>query len=447
MSAKLNPVLEPLPKSHLFLTLSRGRAMRTFALPIVVVYVLACVLPLLGLVGAGATAYVVFHDNVVASLMARQTQIQYAYEDRLDAMRGELQRQTAHATSERDLFDSRLQDLMSRESRLENRAAVVASLATMTGLTAGGQAAVTGDNRISNPLAAMQPALPARPPAALGYATAPAPSPFPRAAKPRPEADPVAAPPHPPESLSAIDPVGLPLQTRLSLASAAFDKVERLQVGALVRIGTAARQETARLEDTLEDVGLSADRFRRDPPADQGGPFVPLPADRGTPFGDAIANLQDTLASAAHLRGVVTRVPLADPLPGVPEVTSPFGARLDPFLGRPALHTGVDLKEGYGAEVKATAGGRVVFAGTAGGYGNMVEVDHGNGLVTRYAHMEEVLVDEGQTVERNAIVGRVGATGRATGPHLHYEIRVDGEPVDPLRFLNVGFRMADALGH
>ena len=136
----------------------------------------------------------------------------------------------------------------------------------------------------------------------------------------------------------------------------------------------------------------------------------------------------------------MARIPVAMPVSGHPDVTSPFGARLDPFLGRPALHTGVDLRETYGSDIRATGAGRVVFAGVAGGYGNMVEVDHGSGLATRYAHMGEISVSEGQAVERGMVLGHVGATGRATGPHLHYEVRIDGEPVDPVRFIAAGER-------
>jgi len=130
------------------------------------------------------------------------------------------------------------------------------------------------------------------------------------------------------------------------------------------------------------------------------------------------------------------------PLAGEPGLTSSFGYRVDPFLGRLALHPGVDLAEAYGAEIHAAAAGRVVHAGPAGGYGIMVEIDHGNGLATRYAHMSEALVEEGEAVDKGAVLGRLGSTGRSTGPHLHYEVRVDGEPVDPERFLRAGADMA-----
>ena len=95
------------------------------------------------------------------------------------------------------------------------------------------------------------------------------------------------------------------------------------------------------------------------------------------------------------------------------------------------------------------AAGRVVFAGAAGGYGNMVEIDHGNGLATRYAHLCGSASSEGQTVTRGDVFGDVGATGRATGPHLHYEVRIDGEPVDPMRFLHAdrARELATRLSH
>jgi murein DD-endopeptidase MepM/ murein hydrolase activator NlpD len=134
-------------------------------------------------------------------------------------------------------------------------------------------------------------------------------------------------------------------------------------------------------------------------------------------------------------------MPVRRPLSGEASVSSPFGYRPDPFLGRPALHPGVDLVQTFGAEIYSTAAGRVVHAGPFGGYGNMVEVDHGNGLATRYGHMSEVLVTEGQEVKAGAVLGRIGSTGRSTGPHLHYEVRVNEEPVDPERFLEAGADM------
>jgi murein DD-endopeptidase MepM/ murein hydrolase activator NlpD len=116
---------------------------------------------------------------------------------------------------------------------------------------------------------------------------------------------------------------------------------------------------------------------------------------------------------------------------------------MDPFVRSAAMHTGIDLRSHYGEPVRVTAAGKVTVAGWSGGYGKMVEVDHGNGLVTRYGHMSEILVSVDQTIKAGQIVGRVGSTGRSTGPHLHYETRIDGDPVDPHKFLRAGLRLVD----
>ena len=238
-----------------------------------------------------------------------------------------------------------------------------------------------------------------------------------------------------------MDVGAVPLRDRLDAAATSLDRVERDQTGTVSRIGAMARGRVTKMRDLIETAGLSPDRYLAKPQAGVGGPYVPLPAGAGAAFSLAVAELRGVLDADSQLRGAMARIPVAMPLSGHPDVTSPFGARLDPFLGRPALHTGVDLRESYGSDIRATGAGRVVFAGVAGGYGNMVEVDHGSGLSTRYAHMGEISVAEGQTVERGTVLGHVGATGRATGPHLHYEVRIDGEPVDPTRFMDAGERI------
>ena len=126
-------------------------------------------------------------------------------------------------------------------------------------------------------------------------------------------------------------------------------------------------------------------------------------------------------------------------------MTSPFGMRMHPLLGRLAIHTGIDLRGDLGVPVRATATGKVTIAGRQGGYGNMVEISHGDGLVTRFGHLSEISVKLGQVVRIGEMVGRIGSTGRSTGPHLHYETRANGEPVDPQKFLNAGLKLGDSL--
>ncbi len=118
------------------------------------------------------------------------------------------------------------------------------------------------------------------------------------------------------------------------------------------------------------------------------------------------------------------------------EFTSGFGVRSDPFEHGAAMHPGIDLAGAYGTPIYATADGTVLRAGwNSGGYGNLVEIDHGRGITTRYGHMSAILVSAGQHVTRGEQIGRMGSTGSSTGNHLHYEVRIDARPVNPIPFM------------
>jgi murein DD-endopeptidase MepM/ murein hydrolase activator NlpD len=122
-------------------------------------------------------------------------------------------------------------------------------------------------------------------------------------------------------------------------------------------------------------------------------------------------------------------------LPSVGEITSSFGWRTHPILGYQKFHSGMDFGADYGSPIMAADRGVVVFAGWYGGYGNTIIIDHGGGMTTLYAHSEELYVAEGQSVQRGQAIAAVGSTGLSTGPHLHFEVRRDGEPIDPAEFL------------
>lgn len=127
---------------------------------------------------------------------------------------------------------------------------------------------------------------------------------------------------------------------------------------------------------------------------------------------------------------IPTQLPVANA-----RIGSPFGWRIDPFTGRNALHTGLDFQATIGTPIMAAAGGVVVTAETHPEYGNMIEIDHGNGLVTRYGHTSKFLVKKGDLVKRGQVIALVGSTGRSTGPHLHFEVLVQGTQQDPQKFL------------
>jgi len=129
-------------------------------------------------------------------------------------------------------------------------------------------------------------------------------------------------------------------------------------------------------------------------------------------------------------------VRLVDPLPGAP-LASPFGLRVHPILHITRLHAGVDFSAKTGTPIRAAADGVVVVAGVRGGYGNATVIDHGHGLATLYGHQSQILLTPGQVVRQGDVVGLVGSTGLSTGPHLHFETRLDGQPVDPLLFITI----------
>jgi murein DD-endopeptidase MepM/ murein hydrolase activator NlpD len=176
-----------------------------------------------------------------------------------------------------------------------------------------------------------------------------------------------------------------------------------------------------------------------DPQTAIGGPFVE-PEAFSNPFEESINDLDDALDRLDAARRTARKLPFGNPSPGS-NITSRFGNRTDPFLGRLALHAGIDFRASTGTQIRSSGAGTVIVAGRNGGYGNMVEIDHGDGLSTRYAHLSRVLVKVGDHVEASDPVGLSGTTGRSTGPHLHYEVRRDGKAIDPMRFLTAGMKL------
>ncbi len=166
-----------------------------------------------------------------------------------------------------------------------------------------------------------------------------------------------------------------------------------------------------------------------------GGPFIPVPMSKPKhQLNISLVSLNQRLDRWYDLTTLQDVLPIGKPIDRI-RVTSPFGSRGDPFQGAPAHHEAVDLGGMMGEPIYTTAPGKVIRAGRWGWYGNMVEIDHGLGFKTRYAHMDKIFVTKGDTVRSGDRIGTVGNTGRSTGPHLHYEIRVRGHAVDPMKFI------------
>lgn len=146
------------------------------------------------------------------------------------------------------------------------------------------------------------------------------------------------------------------------------------------------------------------------------------------------ARIAAELRNASGGAGVYNGV-MAWPVPGSHRVTSNFGWRVHPVLGYRRMHTGIDIGAGSGSIIVAAGDGTVIYAAYRGGYGNTIMIDHGDGVVSLYAHQSRLIAGNGQRVSKGQTIGRVGSTGLSTGPHLHFEVRVNGSPVDPMRYL------------
>ena len=440
------PAQPGLPTTHYFVSLSRGDLIRTLMLtPAALWVVIALALLSLGLGVAGALD-LAFRDRMGGAVVLRTGDADISDQS---SARARIDAAERRRSADADALDARVRAIVARQVSLEKRAAVVASLAEALHGVAPAPAAGTAPDAL-HAIEALGPgnvgALAPNLSAARAYAP---PAPALRALPPpsRGPLDPLGAANPASANLSALaaEP-DLEPATRLAFVDRSLDRIEGGQMSTLATVDRAAAASAARDAAILADAGLDAERgSAAGPQGAVGGPFVPLAAAPGAPaFDRAAARASRDLAFAAKLRALIAHAPLGKPLMGEASVASPFGYRIDPFLGRPALHSGVDLVQAYGSEIRAAGAGRVVHAGPMGGYGLMVEIDHGDGLTSRYGHLSETVVGEGDDIEKGAVVGRLGSTGRSTGPHLHYEVRIDGEPVDPTRFLRAGERLAAA---
>jgi murein DD-endopeptidase MepM/ murein hydrolase activator NlpD len=387
---------------------------------------------ILTLWAAATVWFLVFRDEITAGLLARQSAMQQTYEERIAALRAHLDRLASQTLLDQDGLDKRVAEIAARQGLLETRQAFLARLSDAA-LPAGANG-VSSHQVLAAPAAAPSPVAETGGVAAIDGAK-PMPGAFDLRLRGR-EPDGARAKPE----RTSVRPE-LPLRHRLARVEQALGGIEGQQIEVLDRILRTAEARSARLREAVREAGLNPDAFDaplRDGP--MGGPLLPVTG-AGRGFEAMADRAQTGIERAARLERAVTALPFGRPVPGEFDPTSGFGYRIDPFTRGPAMHAGLDFRADYGAPVRASGGGQVIAAEYAGGYGNMVEIDHGHGLSTRYAHLAAVAVAPGQAVEPGTILGRAGSTGRSTGPHLHYETRIDGEAVDPQRFLRAGARL------
>ncbi|MGE4220819.1 MAG: peptidoglycan DD-metalloendopeptidase family protein [Alphaproteobacteria bacterium] len=220
-----------------------------------------------------------------------------------------------------------------------------------------------------------------------------------------------------------------------------FNAMQSSQEAVLDRLMERTASNVAEVERTIAMTGLSLERLLGSDPAlaeGQGGPFVDMSGNElAGGMSSAVDQIERQLRRWDVYKAVLAVLPLSSPIDHY-HITSGYGSREDPFTGKRAWHKALDLSGWNGSPVYATAPGKVEFAGWKGRYGQIVEIDHGFGIRTRYAHLKTVLVKEGDIVGFRHKLGLLGSTGRSTGPHVHYEVLHDGQPINPLKFIQAG---------
>ena len=381
-----------------------------------------------------ATSYLVLRDDLIGATTARQARMQQAYEDRISALRAQVDRITSRQLLDQQLMENKVSELIERQTQLSQRHGRLGPLLERAENEVGAAPA-------EDPAAAAKPDKHAQVTGSISqparnYAVASL------------GADLGAADTRP-FSLWSTRTDPLPSDTAADRADKLFVSINQslksIENEQLTRISTLADnayKSADAIQQALQAAGLPVDSDFGKNESDVGGPLIPL--DSSMIFDSKVKELDEALDTLDQLKKEARQLPLANPAPGH-SVTSPFGVRTDPILGTAALHSGMDFRAPIGMAAKVTAPGIVTKAGWNGGYGRMVEVDHGNGFATRYGHLSEIDVAVGQKLAAGDTIGKTGSSGRSTGPHLHYEVRHNGEPIDPLRFLTVGKKVEQYL--
>ena len=354
--------------------------------------------------------YFAFREDVLTRLIARQADIQFAYEDRIAELRARIDRMSGRQLIDQEQYEQKLEQILRRQTALEGRAGAMNGEATGA-IKAPSRGAAPLKSSLLNDKGAFLLPLDRRMP--IDARTS------------------VLA-----KGMGGIDGAIARLQ-------ASLDRVEQRQNSTVNSLAETYDFKARRIRGVLAELGLDLGRVTvADATGAIGGPFLPVPvAKDALGFERQLHRVKTARAQIVRLTRAISSVPVRKPVDGDIDPASGFGVRVDPFTSSPAMHTGLDLHGEIGDIVRATADGKVTAAGWSGGYGRVIDIDHGNGLSTRYGHLSSIDVRVGQSVRNGQIIGKVGSTGRSTGPHLHYETRVRGAAVDPQKFLRAGQRL------
>ena len=410
----------------------------------------------------GATAYLVLRDDIIQASAERQAEMQLSYEDRISSLRSRIDQLTSRRVLEKRSIDEQIEEVVARQRDLDQRQADVARLiarAARTGIrVAAASPLPPAKPEIDAPQLAMDTSAPDAPPAICDTPEPIEISPVLSLRGTKSDYGPAAAAAaaqaagHPARPLRDLGEDSASADATPARATAPTDqrtdlledmnatlaRMDDETTMALDVIAVTAERDAKTITTAADTLGLKLAGTAR---GGLGGPFVPL-GDVG--FDKRLDRASSALERLETVKTAARGIPLAAPLSGA-ATSSGFGPRLDPFLGRMAMHTGLDFRGATGTTIKAPAPGKVVFAGRNGGYGKSVEIEHPSGVTTRFAHMSRVSVTKGETVDLGETIGYVGSTGRSTGPHLHYEVRINDRPMDPMPFIKAGRKLSPLL--
>ncbi|AYM62602.1 M23 family metallopeptidase [Agrobacterium fabrum] len=413
------------------LILARGENVRHMTIRPWMAALAGCTIGLFSLGYLGATGYLILRDDLIGATMARQTRMQNDYEDRIAALRAQVDRVTSRQLLDQQVVEKKVEKLLEQQAALTSRHGRMSELlerAENSGIAATAPAAPSS---LSNAM------VPEKRADLSGGLSA-----IEKLMAPKPQAEKAAAA----DRRAAYAPESG--ETPSDRADRVFSKVtlslkdiERQQISRIARLTSDAEDKASAMQDIIRQAGLKIEENGTD---DVGGPYAAPLGGETDPFNLSLTSLDNALNRLDVVKESATALPFGNPAPGR-AITSRFGNRMDPFLGRPALHTGIDFRAETGADVKSTGAGKVTVAENSGGYGNMVEIDHGQGVSTRFGHLSAILVRAGDRVEAGDVIGRAGSTGRSTGPHVHYEVRRNDTPVDPMRYLIAGAELKTYL--
>lgn len=232
------------------------------------------------------------------------------------------------------------------------------------------------------------------------------------------------------------------LKARLDTIEERLGELHVAQQSTMTQLARRALSNLDEVRDVIAGLGLDANRVlgrvAPQPQGGVGGPFIPAsPSDPSPAVQVGFGAADRAVERWEGVQRALRALPLGAPVEQV-SVMSPFGRRIDPFNGLAAFHSGMDLGGAMGMPIHATAPGRVTYVGMNGNYGRMIEIDHGQGLSTRYAHLSRFLVRPGERIHYGQTIGLMGSSGRSTGVHVHYEVLIDGKPRDPTKFIQAG---------